>query len=65
LGEAVKKLSDELIKNNPDIPWRKIAGMRDKIIHDYFGVNLKLVYETTIRDIPLLKKRVEVLLRDL
>lgn len=41
LGEATKKIPDDFRNKNPKIPWRKMAGMRDKIIHDYWGVNVE------------------------
>ena len=44
IGQAVKNLSDETRSREPHIPWKQIAGMRDKVIHDYFGVNLKIVW---------------------
>ena len=43
LGEAVKQVSPALRDRHGDVPWRRIAGMRDKLIHEYFGVNLRLV----------------------
>ena len=44
IGEAVKQLPPALTAQHPDIPWKDIAGMRDQLIHHYFGVNLKLVW---------------------
>jgi uncharacterized protein with HEPN domain len=44
IGEAVKQLPADLTTRHPSIPWKDIAGMRDQLIHHYFGVNLKLVW---------------------
>jgi len=45
LGEAVKNISNDLKKTAPDIAWKSIAGMRDKIVHFYFGVNIDIVWD--------------------
>lgn len=57
IGEATKRLSREIRKGHPDIPWKDIAGMRDKLIHDYLGVDLAAVWDTAKKDIPALKNR--------
>jgi uncharacterized protein with HEPN domain len=62
IGEATKNLSSELKGKNSDVDWKNIAGMRDKLIHAYFGVNLPLVWETVKTDLPQLKKRAILLL---
>jgi len=62
IGEAVKNLSSRFREAHSQIPWGKIAGMRDKMIHEYFGVNLELVWQTAERDIPVLLKEVEMAL---
>jgi len=61
IGEAVKKLPDEIKNRDKNIPWKEIAGMRDKLIHDYFGVDYEVIWLTVIQDIPLLKDRLEKL----
>ncbi len=65
IGEATKNLSSELKAKNPDTDWKNIAGMRDKLIHAYFGVNLPLVWETTKNDLPKLKKVTQKKLEEL
>jgi uncharacterized protein with HEPN domain len=55
IGEATKRLSKEIRKSHPKIPWKDIAGMRDKLIHDYLGVDLAAVWDTVKKDIPALK----------
>jgi uncharacterized protein with HEPN domain len=58
IGEAVKRLSPQFRSSCPDIPWQDIAGMRDKLIHDYFGVDIEKVWITTQDDIPQLKSQI-------
>lgn len=52
IGESVKKLSEELKQNYPQIPFRQIAGMRDKLIHDYFGTDYGIIWTTVKTKIP-------------
>ena len=62
IGEATKHVDDSIRERYPDVPWRKMAGMRDMIIHKYFAVNLEVVWETVHEDIPLARKQVQEIL---
>ena len=62
MGEAVKQLSDEIRDDYPSVPWQDIAGMRDKLIHDYLGVDLEAVWGTVTRDLKPLKNVVQNIL---
>jgi uncharacterized protein with HEPN domain len=61
IGEAVKKISPALKAKYPDVPWKEIAGMRDKVIHEYFGVNLNIVWSAVERELPDLRRRVRAI----
>lgn len=64
IGEAVKNLSDDLRAANAEIPWKQIAGMRDVLIHHYFGVKLDTVWQVVADHLPQLHKRVGELLQE-
>ena len=54
IGEAASKLSQATRDANPQIPWSKIAGMRNRLVHAYFDINLNLLWETVTNDLPVL-----------
>ncbi|WP_312810994.1 HepT-like ribonuclease domain-containing protein [Sedimentibacter sp.] len=57
IGELVNKLDKEYILKYPEVPWKKMKGLRNRIIHDYEGVNLKLIWEIIYIDIKSLKEQ--------
>jgi len=65
IGEAVKNVSSTFRKKYHDIPWKDIAGMRDKLMHHYFGVNLNTVWKVTKDDLPELKKKILTIKQEL
>lgn len=64
IGEATKNISSGLRETNHAIPWKKIAGLRDKVIHEYFGVNIELVWNVVENQIPELEKNISKLLTE-
>ncbi|HDH45380.1 MAG TPA: DUF86 domain-containing protein [Thermococcus sp.] len=65
IGESVKKIPEDVKEKYPDIPWKDIAGMRDKVIHDYFGVDVNIVWETIKKNVPELEQKIKVMLKEL
>ena len=65
IGEAVKNVSNELREEQGDIPWRRLAGMRDKLIHEYFGVNLAIVWEVVEQELPKLGAQLGAILKEM
>ena len=59
IGEAASRVSDDGRARVPDVPWTKIVGMRHRLVHVYWGVNLNLVWEVVIRDLPELMRAIE------
>ena len=58
VGEATKRLSPELRASRSEIPWKNMAGLRDRLIHDYFGVNIDIVWQIVRDELPLLAAQV-------
>jgi len=65
IGEATRHVPEDLKEKYPDIPWKRMAGMRDRLIHAYFGVDYRLVWEAIKIDLPKLRPRLEEVLAGL
>lgn len=65
IGEATKGLSTSFKKSHPAVPWRDMSGMRDKVIHHYFGINYDIVWNVAKEQMPQLVPRIESILKQL
>ena len=65
IGEAVKNIPQDFRKEYSQIPWKQIAGTRDILIHEYFGVDLDLVWEIIKRDLPELREKIKKILEEI
>lgn len=64
IGEAVKKIPSSIRNKYKNIPWKEMAGMRDKLIHEYFGIKPRVVWKTIKQDLPKIKPYLRVMLKD-
>jgi uncharacterized protein with HEPN domain len=64
IGEASKRIPDDIRRRYPSIPWREMTGMRDKLIHNYSTVNLDVVWKTVVDDLPALEPLIRAALHD-
>jgi uncharacterized protein with HEPN domain len=64
VGEAIKKVPEEVRSRHPDIEWKKIAGLRDILVHEYFGIDVDIVWDVVANKLPDLKLQIEKILAD-
>lgn len=64
MGEATRGVAEAIRRAHPEIPWRDISDMRNKVIHDYFRVDLAVVWDVVERDLPTLRAQIEALLEE-
>jgi uncharacterized protein with HEPN domain len=64
IGEAVKNIPDDVKIKHPHVEWKSAARMRDRLIHEYFGVSFPIVWETVKHDLPSLKRTVATILKE-
>lgn len=65
IGEAAKKIPKTLIDKYPNIPWKKMAGMRDKMIHEYFGIDIEILWKVAKDDLPPLEPLIQDVLKSM
>ena len=61
IGEAAKNVPSEVKEKYPNVPWREIGGTRNKILHEYFGINLEIIWKTIQEDLPILEREIKTI----
>ena len=64
IGEAVKKIPDSIQKKYPNIPWREIAGLRNRVTHAYFNVDINIIWDVVQSELPILKPQVQRIIKE-
>lgn len=64
IGEASRNINEEFKSKYAEVPWKNMLAMRNKVIHEYFGVNLKIVWEAVKIEIPLLKTKIDEIIKN-
>lgn len=65
IGEAARHIPDQLRLKYPKVPWKQIVGSRDKVMHEYFGVDLEIIWKTIQEDLPIFKGHIDTMIQDL
>lgn len=65
IGESANHFSDEFFKKYREIEWAEIVGLRNMLIHEYFGIDIRLVWQVIQNDLPKLKKNINIILKEL